>query len=195
VTGSLYIKWIFNKSTSWVLAALVLPFCFIGTGTQVSYAADPANFNVHIENSTSSTAIKAFAYSKDAGVKKQLTFDSLGNISDTLPNGSYSLVVFPNLDESAARTSSNYKFTINSGSLTSFTRVLNYLNEKPVEESVAQNGSGYYRLYLGTTGFLLDMLVGSETRTVGIESIFASNKYSKRNWKYISYTRNFRWLN
>ena len=170
---------VFNKTLNWVLAALVLPFCFFATSTQVSYAADPPNFQVHIENSTSSTAIKAFAYSKDAGVKKELTFDSSGNISDTLPNGSYSLVVFPNLDESTARTSSNYKFTISSGSVTSFTRVLNYLNEKPVEESVAQNGSGYYRLYLGTTGFLLDMLVGSETRTAGIESIYSNNKYSK----------------
>ena len=167
---------VFNKTLHWVLAALVLPFCFFGTSTQVSYAADPPNFQVHIENSTSSTAIKAFAYSKDAGVKKELTFDSSGNISDTLPNGSYSLVVFPNLDESTAKTSSNYKFTISSGSVTSFTRVLNYLNEKPVEESVAQNGSGYYRLYLGTTGFLLDMLVGSETRTAGIESIYGNNK-------------------
>ena len=179
MAGSHFITRIFSKTTSWVLAALVLPFCFFSTSTQVSYAADPPNFKVRIENSTSSSALKAFVYSANAGVKKQLTFDSSGNISDTLPNGSYSLVVFPNLDESTAKTSSNYKFTISSGSITTFTRVLNYLNEKPIEESVAQNGSGYYRLYLGTTGFLLDMLVGSETRTVGIESIFASNKYSK----------------
>lgn len=179
MAGSPFLKQIFSKTISWVLAALILPFCFFGTSTQFSFAADPANFNVHIENSTSRSANKVFVYSANAGVKKQLTFDSSGNISDTLPNGSYSLVVFPNLDESAAKASSNYKFTITSGSITTFTRVLNYLNEKPEEESVAQNGSGYYRLYLGTTGFLLDMLVGSETRTVGIESIYGSNKYSK----------------
>lgn len=179
MTGSGIRGRVFSKTFNWVLAALFLPFCIFGTSTQTSFAADPPNFQVHIENSTSSTAIKVFLYSKDAGVKRQLTFDSSGNISDTLPNGSYSLVVFPNLDESSVRTSSNYKFTISSGSLTSFTRVLNYLNEKPIEESVAQNGSGYYRLYLGTTGFLLDMRIGSETRTVGIESIIGNNKYLK----------------
>ena len=133
MTGSLLRNRVFGKTLNWVLAALVLPFCFFGTSTQVSYAADPPNFQVHIENSTSSTAVKAYVYSPNAKIKKQLTFDSSGNISDTLPNGSYFLVVFPNLDESTAKTSSNYKFTITSGSLTSFTRVLNYLNEKPVE--------------------------------------------------------------
>jgi len=179
VSENLLRKQVFSKTFNWVLGALVLPFCFFGTSTQVSYAADPPNFQVHIENSTSSTAVKAIAYSKDAGVKKQLTFDSSGNISDTMPNGNYSLIVFPNLDESTARSSSNYKFTISSGSMTAFTRVLNYLNEKQIEENVSQNGSGYYRLYLGTTGFLLDMFVGTETRTVGIESIYSNNKYSK----------------
>jgi len=179
VAGSFLRKQIFTKTLNWVLVSLVLPFCFFGTSAQTSYAADPPNFNVHIENSTSSTALKVIAYSKDAGVKKQLTFDSSGNISDTLPNGSYSLIVFPNLDESTSRASSNYKFTIAAGSLSAFTRVSNYLNDKPIEENVSQNGSGYYRLYLGTTGFLLDMLVGTETRTVGIESIVGNNKYSK----------------
>jgi hypothetical protein len=179
VAGSLYIKRIFNKSTSWVLAALVLPFLVTTVGpTEVAYAAPP-NFQVHVENSLSSTANKIFLYNENTKSKVTFTFDSSGNISEYLSDGSYTAILFPNTDEGSSRTSSNFKFTITTGSITTFTRVLNYLNEKPVEESVAQNGSGYYRLYLGTTGFLLDMLVGSETRTVGIEAIYGSNKYSK----------------
>jgi hypothetical protein len=127
-----------------VLAALILPFLITQIhAPQPAISAEP-NFKVHIENSTSSSAVKVFIYSKDAGVKKQITFDSSGNISETLPNGNYSLIVFPNLDESTSRTSSNYKFTITAGSITSFNRVLNYLNEKPSEESVAQNGWNYW---------------------------------------------------
>ena len=167
------------KAPSAILLSLILPFILVGTSSAPSYAADSPNFQIHIENSASSTENSVIVYSKEAGVKKSLKFDSSGNITDELPNGSYSMVVFPNQDESSSRTSSNYKFTIVSGSVTSFTRVYNYLNDKPDEVNATQNGGGYYQVYLGTTGFILDMQVGSETRTVGIDYIYGVNKYSK----------------
>ena len=179
MTGSLLRSSVFSKILNWVLAALILPFLVTTVGpTEVAYAAPP-NFEVHIENSLSSTANKIYLYNENTKSKVKLTFDSSGNISEYLSDGSYTAILFPNTDEGSSRTSSNFKFRINAGSITTFTRVSNYLNDKPAEENVSQNGSGYYRLYLGTTGFLIGMTVGSESRTVEIESIYGNNKYSK----------------
>ena len=179
MAGSSLKNRIFSKTLNGVLTALVLPFLLVGVGTaEISYAVSP-NFNVRIENSLSSSVNSLYIFNKNKGLKDTLGFDSSGNMSKYLDDGDYTAVLFPNRDESDSRTSSNFRFTISSGVVTSFVRVINYLNEKPAEESVAQNGSGYYLLNLGTTGFKLDMTVGSETKTVSINSILAANKYSK----------------
>ncbi len=168
-----------QRSLTTILIALVAPLMLTPVTQVTAYAADTPNFKVHIENSLSATPNSLYIYNTYTKTKDSLSFDSSGNINKFLADGEYTAVLFPNKDESDSRTSSNYKFTINSGTLTSIVRVKNYLNEKPIEEVVATNGSGYYVLYLGTTGFKLDMSIGIDTKTVSISEIYAVNKYSK----------------
>jgi hypothetical protein len=179
MSGKTLWKKVFQKSHTAVLLALIFPFLAVGTSTQVAYAADTPNFKIHIENSVSSKVNRFYIFNEMAKVKTVLNFDSSGNISTTLSNGTYVGVLFPNQDEGSSRTSSNYKFTISGGVVTSFKKVNNYLNTSPEETNVALNGSNYYRMYLGTTGFRLSMTVGGETKTVMVNSILGANKYSK----------------
>ena len=168
-----------SRTLNWVLAALILPFLISQIhAPQPAISAEP-NFKVQIENSLSASGNKISFFNINTKSEQTFTSNSSDAISEYLSDGTYLAVLFPNKDESDSRTSSNYRFSISGGVISSFVRVNNYLNEKPSEENVAQNGSGYYRLNLGTTGFKLDLSIGSETKTVSISSILAANKYTK----------------
>jgi hypothetical protein len=138
-------KSIKDRTLSATLFALVAQLFLFPVSEPFSQAVDAPNFKAHIENSLSATANSFYIYNTNTKTKSTITFDSSGNISQFLANGEYIAVLFPNIDESNSRVSSNFRFSINGGSLTSFVRVNNYLNDKPNEGNVTTNGSGYYQ--------------------------------------------------